>query len=188
MHTNHDTDVMVFELLKNSMRAVMEFSGANHDKNDIDIIIVNNESDGSVTIKISDVGGGISRENLEKIWLYSYTTAYDLNVSTQNEKLIKHGELLGKVIESAEKEWQFNSADVCDINVYMKKQRQQNVDRSVLGALKYVPMFGLGYGLPMVKVYSQYFGGSCKIQSIDGYGTDAYLYLNNLIIIELYSH
>ena len=175
---------MVFELLKNSMRAVMEFSGANDDKNDIDIIIVNNESDGSVTIKISDVGGGISRDNLKKIWLYSYTTAYDLNTSTLDAKLIKQRELLGKVIKSAEKEWQYNSADVCDLNVYMKKQQQkklqQNVDRSVLGALKYVPMFGLGYGLPMVKVYSQYFGGSCKIQSIDGYGTDAYLYLNNL--------
>ena len=100
----------------------------------------------------------------------------------------KQRELLGQVIESAEKEWEFNSSDVCSISHYKKanenKTKDNNkgsiVDRSVLGAVKYTPMFGLGYGLPIVKVYAQYFGGQCKIQSIDGYGTDAYLYLNNL--------
>ena len=176
---------MVFELLKNSMRAVMEFNGANDTLDDIDIIIVNNESDGSIAIKISDIGGGIKRDSMEKIWLYSYTTAYDLNNVTQTEKLVKQRELLGKVIESAEKEWEYDTADVCDWNVYEKSKRKDgsvhgDVTRSVLGAVKYTPMFGLGYGLPIVRVYANYFGGTCKIQSIDGYGTDAYLYLNNL--------
>lgn len=168
-HLHH----MVFELLKNSMRAVMEKRQAPSTKSEtIDIIVVNNASDGSITIKISDAGGGIARENMENIWLYSYTTAYDVGNEdlSQTEKMIKHRDALRVLIESAEREWKSHSGD----------ESLPQVDRSVLGAVKYTPMFGLGYGLPIVKVYAQYFGGSCKIQSIYGYGTDAYLDLNNL--------
>eukprot|EP01084_Bolivina_argentea_P221408 375021_1 len=177
-HLHH----MVFELIKNAMRAVMEFDNKTHKKHDIDVIIVNNESDGSISIKISDKGGGIKRDDLDKIWLYSYSTAYGLNNMSLTGKMTKQRELLGQVIESAEKEWQYKTIDVCDIkhNKSGHNKKIAAVDRSVLGAVKYTPMFGLGYGLPIVKVYAQYFGGSCQIQSIDGYGTDAYLYLNNL--------
>eukprot|EP01083_Nonionella_stella_P022922 63358_1 len=182
-HLHH----MVFELVKNSMRAVMEFEANDnlrkiHKTNTIQIVIVNNRSDGSVSIKMSDNGGGINRNDLNKIWLYSYTTAYDLNKLTISEKKAKQSELLGQVIESAEKEWQYKASEVRHIKDYThhKDHRNINIDRSVLGAVKYTPMFGLGYGLPICRVYAKYFGGSCQIQSIDGYGTDAYLYLNNL--------
>jgi len=180
-HLHH----MVFELLKNSMRAVIECQQENGDQssqdeqNSIDVVIVNNASDGSIAIKLSDIGGGIARDKINKMWLYSYTTAYDLNNLSHDEKLVKQRELLGQIIESAEHEWQYSSKDVCDLNAF-EKHDKPNIDRSVLGALKFAPMFGLGYGLPVVKIYAQYFGGDCKIQSIDGYGTDAYLYLNNL--------
>ncbi len=39
---------------------------------------------------------------------------------------------------------------------------------------------GLGYGLPLCRLYARYFGGEMRIISLEGFGTDAYLHLNRL--------
>ncbi|OLY79516.1 [3-methyl-2-oxobutanoate dehydrogenase [lipoamide]] kinase, mitochondrial [Smittium mucronatum] len=42
------------------------------------------------------------------------------------------------------------------------------------------PIAGLGFGIPMTKVYAQYFGGSLDLVSIDDYGCDVFLKLPNI--------
>lgn len=39
---------------------------------------------------------------------------------------------------------------------------------------------GLGYGLPLSRAYAEYFGGSIRLQSLWGWGTDVYLTLKGL--------
>lgn len=69
-HLSH----ICFELLKNSLRAVVERFGV--DKEDhfppIKVVVVEGKED--ITIKISDEGGGIPRSAIPLIWTYMYTT------------------------------------------------------------------------------------------------------------------
>jgi len=69
-HLSH----IVFELLKNSLRAVVERFGAESEDRfpAIKVIVVEGKED--ITIKISDEGGGIPRSAIPLIWTYMYTT------------------------------------------------------------------------------------------------------------------
>jgi len=42
------------------------------------------------------------------------------------------------------------------------------------------PLAGLGYGLPIARLYARYFGGDLHIISVEGFGTDAFLYLHKI--------
>ncbi|KAJ2232986.1 hypothetical protein IWW45_004542 [Coemansia sp. RSA 485] len=42
------------------------------------------------------------------------------------------------------------------------------------------PIAGLGFGLPMTKVYAEYFGGSLNLISMEGYGCDAFIELPSI--------
>ena len=42
------------------------------------------------------------------------------------------------------------------------------------------PLAGLGYGLPISRSYARYFGGDLDIMSMEGFGTDAFVYLHRL--------
>ena len=42
------------------------------------------------------------------------------------------------------------------------------------------PLAGLGYGLPISRNYARYFGGDLNIMSMEGYGTDSFVYLSRL--------
>ncbi|KAJ7980472.1 Pyruvate dehydrogenase (Acetyl-transferring) kinase mitochondrial [Quillaja saponaria] len=66
--------LMVFELVKNSLRAVQErFMDSDKVAPPIRIIVADGIED--VTIKVSDEGGGIARSGLPKIFTYLYSTA-----------------------------------------------------------------------------------------------------------------
>ncbi len=80
-HLHH----MIFELLKNSLRAVVESSGI--DREDYpEIKMVFAEGNEDLTIKISDEGGGIARSGIPLIWSYMYTTAENPLLSEDGNK------------------------------------------------------------------------------------------------------
>lgn len=70
-HLSH----MIFELTKNSLRAVVEKYGTDIESSKYPpVTIVVGDGTEDITIRISDQGGGIPRSVQEKVWLYNYTT------------------------------------------------------------------------------------------------------------------
>ncbi|GKY94164.1 hypothetical protein MPSEU_000382500 [Mayamaea pseudoterrestris] len=132
---------IMLELLKNSMRATVEWHGVEcEDFPPIKVVIADGDENEDVVIKVSDEGGGISRSNMKKIWSYLFTTA---------DPGIQEGMVGG------------GSGD--------------NVDHGIDA-----PLAGLGYGLPISRSYCRYFGGDISVMSMEGYGTDAFVYLARL--------
>ena len=68
-HLSH----MLFETLKNSLRAVVERHGQEKEDFPVTKVIVA-EGKEDITIKISDEGGGIPRSAIPLVWTYMYTT------------------------------------------------------------------------------------------------------------------
>lgn len=68
-HLSH----MLFETLKNSLRAVVERYG--QDKEDFPVTkVIVAEGKEDITIKVTDEGGGIPRSSIPLVWTYMYTT------------------------------------------------------------------------------------------------------------------
>ncbi|KAK4155090.1 mitochondrial branched-chain alpha-ketoacid dehydrogenase kinase-domain-containing protein [Chaetomidium leptoderma] len=68
-HLSH----MLFETLKNSLRAVVETHGQDKQEFPVTKVIVA-EGKEDITIKVSDEGGGIPRSAIPLAWTYMYTT------------------------------------------------------------------------------------------------------------------
>ncbi|GAA5881727.1 hypothetical protein JCM1840_000351 [Sporobolomyces johnsonii] len=115
-HLNH----VLFEVLKNSLRAVVETHGVDCE-NYPPVKVIVAEGNEDITIKISDEGGGIPRSALPLVWTFMYTTA-----------------------------------------------NPENLDQDFQGTDFKAPMAGFGYGLPIARLYAQYFGGNLKLISMEG--------------------
>jgi len=134
---------ILLELLKNSMRATMDWHGVDADSYPpIKVVIADGKENEDVVIKVSDEGGGIPRSNMRRIWSYLFTTA---------DPEIQAG------------------------MVALHDDHKGNFDHSLDS-----PLAGLGYGLPISRAYARYFGGDLSIMSMEGYGTDAFVYLTRL--------
>ncbi|BDA46288.1 [3-methyl-2-oxobutanoate dehydrogenase [lipoamide]] kinase [Coccomyxa sp. Obi] len=140
-------DYMLYELLKNAMRAVVE-SHKGRALPPLHVAICKAQS--SVTLRISDQGGGIPDDQLDKVFQYGFTT-----VGAQDSTMPVPGSVEG-------------------VNMWSHMTERS---ASPGGPWR---MGGLGFGLPLSRLYARYFGGDLQLVSMPGYGTDAYLSIQDL--------
>ncbi|KAK5667436.1 hypothetical protein QVD99_006034 [Batrachochytrium dendrobatidis] len=140
-------EYIFMELIKNAMRATVEFSQKSgrlvHPP--VEIAIAQSEND--VIIRIRDAGGGITKENVKRVWEYSFTTV--------------------------------PKYDDDEVGGIFSTQARMQMEQGVGG-----PIAGLGFGLPMSRIYAKYFGGSLEFKTVFGHGTDLFVRFPNISQLE----
>ncbi|KAI8933293.1 hypothetical protein NX059_009920 [Plenodomus lindquistii] len=168
-------EYIIGELLRNSIQAVIEHRKSNNAKlPPIEVLIC--ETSQHVIIRISDQGGGIPNEVLPYLWSFSKGPRREKRM----ENLARVPKLLGTLqelqvpgIESA--------AELQQRMDRPSKHGDSGMHHGSLSSLTgRAPDNRLGIGLPMSRLYSEYWAGSLEVHSLEGYGVDAFLQISKL--------
>lgn len=165
------------EILRNSLEATIKTHGhTNRKLPPIRITIIDSKK--LATFRISDQGGGISHDKLKSIWsfgkspdharksLANFHSLPDLQMYS-NLQVTPAG---SSIIQPSEK---LQGTSVAETSPETKKS---TLDRLIKRNYRYK----LGLGLPMCKVYADYWNGNLSMNSIEGYGSDTCLELSKL--------
>ncbi|KAJ5906656.1 uncharacterized protein N7473_003572 [Penicillium subrubescens] len=154
-------EYIVGELLRNSVQAVVEkYHDSSQPPPPIEVLIC--ETPQHVIMRISDQGGGIPREILPYLWSFS-----------KGPRTKTRLENLGQVPAMA--------ATMQELKVSEHKYEREAWHEGSLDSLtSRPPNLRLGMGLPMSRVYAEYWAGSLELHSLEGYGVDAFLQISKL--------
>ncbi|KAL1685705.1 branched-chain alpha-ketoacid dehydrogenase kinase [Schizophyllum commune] len=168
-------EYVVFELLKNSMRATVETHPDTNHFPPIHATIVAGEHD--VGIRISDQGGGLLTPHTRvsspaDLFSFSHVRNGVRLESSRIGALRELGSSPQGVWATTREQRGETGEDVEDEGVDAADDPERR------GGIAPHPRIGIG--LPMSKIFATYFGGSLDMVSLDGWGTDAYLRLPKL--------
>lgn len=170
---NH-LEYIVGELLRNSVHAVVEKhirSGKEGKAPPIEVTIC--ESQQHIIIRISDQGGGVPRDILPHLWSF-----------TKGPRSQKFLENLAQVPTMAATMQELHIDDElgrADLRTPSYDSPLSPPHPSSLSSLtKRPPNLQLGMGLPLSRVYAEYWAGSLELHSLEGYGVDTFLQISRL--------
>ena len=157
---------IIGELLRNSIQAVVE------NRRDLQelpppVEVLVCEAPQHCILRISDRGGGIPRSIMPDLWSFSKGEGSEARL--QN---------LSKVPRMAAtmQELEHSSPDTLS----GKSPKKRTYDGSLSSLTSRPPNLRLGIGLPMSRVYAEYWAGSLELHNLEGYGVDAFLQLSKL--------
>jgi pyruvate dehydrogenase kinase 2/3/4 len=151
-------EYIVGELLRNSVQAVMDaYPDPKSPPPPIEVLIC--EAQQSVIIRISDRGGGIQRDLLPYLWSF--------NKGPRNHTRLQNLAQVGQLAATI--------GEVQKPGLAPKKR-----DSSLSSLSGRPPNMKLGMGLPMSKVYAEYWAGGLELHSLEGYGVDAFLQISKI--------
>lgn len=149
-------EYMIGELLRNSIEATVAHHGRKT-PNPPPIKVLICHVPKHVIFRVSDQGGGIPPDETEDLWSFAKTRRTDL---ARLQNFARVPKMAGTLQEL---------------------QPDEDVGETSLHTLTYRPPdLKLGLGLPMTRVYAEYWGGSLQHTSMEGYGTDVFLHIEKL--------
>jgi len=159
---------IIGELLRNSVQAVIDnHASKNKDSTSrpppIEVTLC--EAQQHVIIRISDQGGGIPRDILPYLWSFG-------KGPRRNQRLehLTQVPLLATTLQELRVDGDFSGL----------QDGAAQSDNSLASLSTRSPNLRLGMGLPLSRVYAEYWAGGLELHSLEGYGVDAFLQISKL--------
>ncbi len=127
------------------------------------------EAQQHVIIRISDQGGGVDREILPHLWSFA-----------KGPRRHKRLENLATVPRLAATMQEVQVPPTPSIPDSPESGSGEKHQSSLASLSTRPPDLRLGMGLPMSKIYAEYWAGSLELHSLEGYGCDAFLQISRL--------
>jgi signal transduction histidine kinase len=173
-------EYMLFELLKNSMRFSIrraELEGKDEDVTaavvasphvgPIRVTVAASETD--IMFRVSDCAGGVDPSLLQSDNISNPSSS---TKGEDTERLFSFASTSSEAFKRLKR-----------LNDESQKSSDDNSSSKhahVFSAALADPHVNLGLGLPMCRVYAQYWGGEVRVVSLGGHGTDVYLRISKL--------
>ena len=163
---NH-LEYIIGELLRNSIQAIVEKQkqGPSPPLTPPPIEVTVCEAPQHVIIRVSDQGGGIPRDILPYLWSFSKGPRSHQRLENLNQ-VPKMAATLQEV-------------RVDDTPPELTSPPSTH-DSSLASLSSRPPNLRLGMGLPLSRIYAEYWAGSLELHSLEGYGVDAFLQISKL--------
>lgn len=161
---------IIGEIIRNSIQAVVEkHSSVPGRLPPIEVLIC--EAPQHVIIRISDQGGGIPKEILPDLWSFSKGS----RSQTHLRNLLQVPKMAATMQELKLSDLPVEQ-DCSSLEIRSKRL----FDSSLSSLTSRPPNLRLGIGLPMSRVYAEYWAGSLELHSLEGYGVDAFLQISKI--------
>lgn len=165
-------EYIIGELLRNSIQAVVE-QNASSTPAPIEVLIC--EAAQHVIIRISDQGGGVDRDVLPYLW--SFSKGPRRNKRLQNLERVPR---LAATLQELQLPASEASDKTSEGTAKGHSDHKGRYDGSLSSLTSRHPDLRLGIGLPMSRIYAEYWAGSLELHSLEGYGVDTFLQISKL--------
>lgn len=166
-------EYIIGELLRNSIQAAIE-QRPSSDPPPIEVLIC--EAQQHVILRISDQSGGIDRDVLPYLWSF----AKGPRRYKRLENLRRVPKLAGTLEELQLPVSQSSNDLLKSEGSHTNPGGKGKYDGSLDTLTSRPPDLRLGMGLPMSRIYAEYWAGSLEVHSLEGYGVDAFLQISKL--------
>jgi hypothetical protein len=155
-------EYIIWELLRNSIQSTVEtFNATSPSSTPPPIEVLVCEAPQHIIIRVSDQAGGVDPEVLPHLWSFAKGPRKSRRLRNLNQ--VPH-----------------LTATSEDVITTTSKQNVDGKPDSLSPITARPANLKLGIGLPMSRIYAEYWAGSLELHSLEGYGSDAFLQISRL--------